>query len=72
MQPRASISAQVAALWSSSAPVATAATFTAGKDALRPLGTARNRRPDGAINQAVVAATSTPIGLAATGSGKKK
>jgi len=72
MQPRASISAQPAAPWSSSVPVATAAISIAGKDALQPPDTARNVRPGGVTNQAVVVAASMPSGLAATARDKIK
>jgi hypothetical protein len=72
MQARASISARAAAPKSSSARVATAAISTAGKDAPRPPDAARNVRPGGATNQAVLVAASTPSALAATASGKRK
>jgi hypothetical protein len=41
-------------------------------DALQPPGAARNKRPEGATNQAVVVAASTPNVLAATASDKRK
>jgi len=71
-QLRASISAQAAAPRSSFAPVATTAISTAETNALQPPGAARNKRPEGATNQAVVVAASTPNALAATASGKRK